>query len=447
MKSNEMEISSENSVNEEVTSTGLGMKIENGNENMNEVCIVSGTNSRVSHSSSVQSKSNLVAMTVADPVPSSAQSVVSTVPSIGIRSDVVAISLLATLRLMMTIGIGALAQRRGVLDSTVLSSLSKAVYNIFLPSILFVNVGTTLCTQSLLSVAPLPLLALAQILFGALLGKVLCRVLRVEESSSDGRILNVSCMFGNSAALPLLFANNLFAADPTRLAPLIAGISFFLIGWSPLFWSLGYYILSAPRVTVEKKTKQGKRERMRALMKSPIWARIFAPPIIGALAGLVFGSVPFLRNLVFAKDAPLGAVVDALKTLGSAYTPCAVLVLAGSLATPQKSASSSSSAAVSWSRIMQIAGICIVRFIFMPIFALGTLRTTALLGILLDPMQKFTILMESIMPSAQNSVLILQLENQPEAASKVARLLFFIYLVAILPISAGISVFLLLTGA
>lgn len=57
------------------------------------------------------------------------------------------------------------------------------------------------------------------------------------------------------------------------------------------------------------------------------------------------------------------------------------------------------------------------------------------LGILpSDPLLVFVLLLQGCMPSAQNSVLILQLEKKPAAAASLARLLSVVYVLSIVPI-------------
>jgi auxin efflux carrier family protein len=53
--------------------------------------------------------------------------------------------------------------------------------------------------------------------------------------------------FGNSGVLPLLFVTALFRGhpDPTVMPRAIAYVSFFLMGWSPAFWTVGYSTLTS----------------------------------------------------------------------------------------------------------------------------------------------------------------------------------------------------------
>lgn len=72
----------------------------------------------------------------------------------------------------------------------------------------------------------------------------------------------------------------------------------------------------------------------------------------------------------------------------------------------------------------------------MPLLALAMVEAGKKLGILPtnDPLFIFILLLQGCMPSAQNSVLILQLEKRPQAAASMARLISTIYVLSIIPI-------------
>lgn len=55
------------------------------------------------------------------------------------------------------------------------------------------------------------------------------------------RVVIVACMFGNSFTLPLVFMMSLLPSTLAEFAP--AYVAMFLVGWSPLFWGLGNYIV------------------------------------------------------------------------------------------------------------------------------------------------------------------------------------------------------------
>lgn len=118
----------------------------------------------------------------------------------------------------------------------------------------------------------LPAFAVLQILIGALYGRGLAKLLRLDLTSDAGKELAVCSAFANSGPsvlptppflppvpppslqhplhharnttgpLPLLFADAFFRThptDPTLYPRAVAYISFYLVAWSPLFWTFG----------------------------------------------------------------------------------------------------------------------------------------------------------------------------------------------------------------
>jgi X-X-X-Leu-X-X-Gly heptad repeat protein len=71
---------------------------------------------------------------------------------------------------------------------------------------------------------------------------------------------------------------------------------------------------------------------VRGLLSHPTTRRILSLPTLGCLLGALVGGLAPLRGLFLSKGAPLGPLFEALRTLGAAYLPTVLLVLAGSLA-------------------------------------------------------------------------------------------------------------------
>lgn len=123
-------------------------------------------------------------------------------------------------------------------------------------------------------------------------------------------------------------------------------------------------------------TKTSVKARVQRFVQNPPPAvsRVLSPPIIGCVSGLLLGVSPLAR-LFLGKDALLGVFINAIDTLGKAYASAALLVLAGSLALPTppapEPAVGTDAAAVATkertiSGPLQIASICLVRFILCP---------------------------------------------------------------------------------
>ncbi|KAG5189998.1 auxin efflux carrier [Tribonema minus] len=385
-------------------------------------------------------------------------------PPLFLQPTVVASSVRAVAELLTCCVFGVTAAKKGVLTPTNVSALSQIVYNIFLPSLLLVNVAETAISQPLSTLLPIPLFAWAQIFIGYKIARLTMKVLRIEPTTEEGREVQVCSAFGNSGILPLLFVNALFRAhpDPTVLPRAIAYISFFLMGWSPAFWTVGYRTLTTgiepeneeepalaagstataagSQATVAAAGAQALSKAQTALA-SPALKRILSPPIVACLVGLTVGISSPLRWLLTDSNAPLAFLWNSIKVLAAAYTPSGILVLAGSLANakPQNI----------WTKATakKIAAISMARWLLLPI-ATGALLLGCVKARIVprDPALLFVLMMEAAMPPAQNSVIILQVSGLRNAAGRIARSLCIFYLVGVLPISALLTVFLQACG-
>lgn len=341
----------------------------------------------------------------------------------------------AVLNLVACCGVGVVASKVRVLDQAAVSALSRLVFNIFQPSLLFTNVVTTLANPtggSRVSLLVLPIFAVLQILTAFVLAQGVVRAAGIAPNSEQGRELRICSTFANSGPLPLLFVDSLFRAhpDPTLRPRAVAYVSFYLLAWSPLFWTYGYNIVADNMSeALDKRENAGPRRRptLQEIVASPRFKRIVNPPTLGCAFGALTGAVPFLRNLFVGEGAPLLSLFDAMRTMGSAYVPCVLLVLAGSLAEGLEGFDKSV--------LRRASAVMVQRFILMPLVAAGMVIGGRALGLLpFEPLLLFVLLMQGCMPSAQNSVLILQLEKRPQAAASMARLISTVYILSVLPI-------------
>lgn len=317
------------------------------------------------------------------------------------------------------------------------------MYHLFLPSLLLTNIVRTLSRGSAASLFWLPLAASTQVVVGLVIGVAGALALRLNDS--ERRVFLVCSAFGNSAALPLLFTNALFEASPAGLSSLISAISFFLIGWTGLFWSIAYSTLAGmPDPNALPGAKEKEKSTVRPTAKERIVStvrRALSPPLIAAFSGLVIGLIAPLRSIFISSPA-----FTAFQTLGSGYSPAAVLILAGSLArkveAPKEVLDINPESKLRLRRL--VLGISVCRYLLMPFLGVMLVRFGG--AIFRTPFAKFAILLESIMPPAQNSTLILNLEKKPDAAASMARILLTVYLIGVLPVSLGLTYFLGLAG-
>lgn len=363
----------------------------------------------------------------------------------------------AIAKLLSTCGIGAWAGSVGILDQNALGVLSKLIFNIFQPCLLFVNVASTVAkigggSGTSEAITLLPFAAAFQILTGFIVGKIVSLLIYGTKPADEGSKQLLACTtFGNSGPLPLVFTDGLFRAHPdaSLLPKSVAYISLYLLGWSPLFWIIGPGILedeSAAGKAVDPKKKTAE------LLK-----RIFSPPVVGSILGMVVGFVPFLQNIFINSNGILNPIFEAMRTLGAAYLPAVLMVLAGSLsskpaaapaggsATAPAAATAAATAAAPSTEsdgfAMRVASVYIARFLLMPVVSFGLYKlaityipaTKALFH--KDPLLLLVLLLESCMPSAQNTTVILQLQGKKDAATRLARLLMSIYVLGVPAIS------------
>lgn len=360
-------------------------------------------------------------------------------------SPVTAASLRAVAKLLSTVGLGGYASKQGMLDKNALQVLSKLVFGLLQPAMLFVNVAQTVSSSAGgVTTWLLPLAAASQIFMGFVIGKVMGQLIYGKGGNADDKAQTLTgTSFGNSGPLPFVFVDGLFRnhPDPTILAKANAYISLYLLGWSPLFWMFAPVTLGA---TESKGTPAEKRA---ALLK-----RVFSPPVTASLAGLVVGLCPPLTKLMMDKKGLLNPVVEAMRTLGTAYVPAVVLVLAGSLFPSDKDSSAKSESTGSGKKFMgqdldfvkQIVSIYASRFLLLPAVGFTAVKMAKqyvpfLAKTLSDEVLVAVLLLEACMPSAQNSTVIYNLQGKNLLAARMARVLMAIYVLGVPAISFWIA--------
>uniref|UniRef100_A0A0G4FFE0 Uncharacterized protein n=1 Tax=Chromera velia CCMP2878 TaxID=1169474 RepID=A0A0G4FFE0_9ALVE len=361
----------------------------------------------------------------------------------------------ALAELLALIGIGVL--KKSDLDIPTRKGLSRLLKNVFLPSFLLTNVANTLATNlasgdgGMTKFVVLPLFCVTQIIIGGIVGEVLCRLLGLDRWSEDGRRVRALSAFTNSGPVPLLFVNAMYRSQPETLRILSSYISFFLLAQSPLLWSYGYHVLTCERteemegkklsmdaeglsesVSVSAKSANGK-DGWRGLVE-----RIFSPAMIASLAGICFGAFGPLRELFVVRSGLLNFVWGALVTLSEGFRPTAALILAGALASGRPFGGDDP--LIGKNNAKRAVPLAVYRFMIAPLINLClvlSLRRMGLLGE--DPLLAFILLLQGVMPSAQQSVVMLQLEGKSDEAGRMAKTLTLLYSLGVLPMAFVIS--------
>jgi predicted permease len=203
------------------------------------------------------------------------------------------------------------------------------------------------------------------------------------------------------------------------------------------------------RTTVPSSESIG--ERIRRIANDPQTGRVLSPPVLGCLVGAFIGGTSLGRTLFIAKNSPLRCIFEAMKTLGSGYLPAVLLTLAGTLHGAMKKDQLGTSGCPPegprCSLMNRVGALALARFVLMPLCCLALLKLgTRLRLIPTDPLLHFVLLVESCMPSAQNSVVILNLEGKKEAAGSMAKTVSVLYIFSVIPVALLLSAIMTFTG-
>ncbi|GKA47556.1 PIN-LIKES 7-like protein [Tanacetum coccineum] len=178
-------------------------------------------------------------------------------------------------------------------------------------------------------------------------------------------------------------------------------------------------------------TKEGSSSSRLIEILKKILEELLAPPTIGAIAGFIFGAVPWLKNLLIGDDAPLRVIQDSITLLGEGTLPCITLILGGNLIQGLRKASI---------RPIIIIAIIVVRYIILPIIGIGAIKVAGALGLLpSDPLFSFVLMIQFTVPPAMNISTMTQLFNVGQEECSI--LTMWTYIVAAFALTGWSTVF------
>ncbi|MEW5314142.1 MAG: hypothetical protein WDW38_005661 [Sanguina aurantia] len=165
----------------------------------------------------------------------------------------------------------------------------------------------------------------------------------------------------------------------------------------------------------------------------PLIDSILTVPVYACMMGLLFGSVPALRDVMFVKGGALFLVGDVINTFGALTIPCLFLVLGANL---------SKGPGISKLPPRLFLSLIISRQVVMPLVGTAMVMGAYSSGMLgaLDPMALMVMLIIHSMPTAlMVHSIATQLRNREDDVSAV---LFWSYLASIITIPACIASYL-----
>ena len=377
--------------------------------------------------------------------------------------------------------------------------LSKVAFNLLLPCMLCSKVAVTLGEVQSLAMLSIPIVGLMQIFAGIFAGAVLYKGYEIlferklakqpavalaggSVAAADGAaagtsvsggsggsdnsdvlksIVKAASGFGNSITLPLIFFSTLLpGAQYDRAAGYTA---MFLIGWSPALWSLGYKMFVASED--DASGAEAPSSPLAAAWQSVVSLKKYLnPPMWGVIAGVVIGLSP-LANVFFPSKEFMGALptigkilvslpkgaMELIGLMGSSTLAVQTLVLAASLIPADEDKKVDMRELLMPASKQEIGVLFItmlVRFVVTPLVGLGLLLLFRNLSWLPeDPICYLVLLVQAVMPSAQNLVLLMQLQASTRPlAPLMAKLLLQIYLLAVIPLALWMGALLPIIG-
>ncbi|KAL7610038.1 hypothetical protein Lser_V15G12186 [Lactuca serriola] len=146
---------------------------------------------------------------------------------------------------------------------------------------------------------------------------------------------------------------------------------------------------------------------------------LLAPPTIGAIAGFIFGAVPWLKKLLIGDEAPLRVIQDSIALLGDGTIPCITLILGGNLIQGLRNSNI---------RYVTIITIIVIRYLILPVIAIGVVKGAAALGLLpSDPLFSFVLMIQFVVPPAMNISTMTQLFNVAQEECSVLTMWTYVF--------------------
>lgn len=367
-------------------------------------------------------------------------------------------------------------------------SLNKIVFMVFTPSLIFATLAKTVTLQDIIAWWFMPVNIGITFLVGGILGWIAVKLLK-PKPHLEGLII-ATCSSGNLGNLMIILIpaickenGNPFGDHDTCTSLAISYASFSLALGGLYIFTITYQLVrsSATRykalLTDEEertlaepnkdldaneescllepsKSPESDLEADRLQIVSlgsasksedehvPFWLGVFemfkkvlqelmAPPTLGAIIGFIFGTIPWLKNLIIGDGAPLQVIQDSVKLLGDATIPCIILILGGNLTQGLRKAKVTP---------MVVITIICVRYMLMPVIGIGIIKAANHLGFLSsDPLFQFVLMIQFTLPPAMNIGTMTQLFNVAQVECSV--IMLWTYLTAVVSLTVWSTVF------
>ncbi|CAL4920558.1 unnamed protein product [Urochloa decumbens] len=384
---------------------------------------------------------------------------------------------LPVLQVLLVGSLGALlaSNRFNVLTSDARKNINKIVYIVFVPSLVFSSLASTVTLKDIISWWFMPVNMGIIFLIGAVLGWLSVKAFRPGEHLQG--LIIACCSSGNWGTIPLMIVPAIcneegspFGDANTCNSLGLSYVSLSMALGNFYIWTHSYSVMKRSAKLYRKKCKNYHAETGTSkghlgqdpsgdyvaflpptseifsnsissplppndVREKDLWVEIlkelWSPPSIAALVGFTVGAIDKMKSLVTGEGSPLRVIHDSTKLLGDAAIPCTVLILGGNL-----------TKGISKTVIKPIVviSIIVIRYAVLPACGIGVVTVASKLGFLpRSPLYRYVLLLQSTVPPAMSIGTIAQLFDVGEEECSI--IFLWTHLVAALALTLWSTVF------
>ncbi len=310
---------------------------------------------------------------------------------------------------------GVFLVRGKIISRDSLKVLGNLIIHLLLPCLLFHKVSTSVSWEQLQKYWVFPMTCIIYIFFGLILGWLAAKICKPRKQMESGTIAAIA--FNNSGYIPIALVIGItavfpvFAGDPQAKDKAISFIAIYLLGYSPILWTVGYSLISGNKIS------------------NMSFKKIFSPPVIGMLSGVVVAMIPLFKNLFCSSDGLLYPLYKAAGIIGDATVPCVLILLGGCLA------------AGPVGKVVNkrtIFSVILIKLIIFPAIAICYVLLLRYFGALpANMLASVVLVIEAGSPPANNLVVMASVAN-PEIEDGMATIIFWTYLASIISLTLTI---------
>jgi predicted permease len=310
---------------------------------------------------------------------------------------------------------GVFLVRSKIISKDSLSALGKIIIYVCLPCLLFHKIVGAVSWGQIQEYWVFPVTCVIYILLGLAIGWITIKICKPRKEIKSGALAAMA--FNNSGYLPIALVGAIttifpvFISDPLAKDKAIAFIAIYLLGFSPLLWTVGYSLISGEKIS------------------KITFKKFFSPPIIGMIAGLFVALILPLKDLFYPAEGLLHPIYRAAGIIGEAAVPCVLILLGGCLASgPVRKAVNKRT----------IFSIILIKLIIFPIVAIFYVLLLRHFGFLpANMLASIVLVIEAAAPPANNLVVMASVSN-PDIEDSMATIIFWTYLASIVTLTLSI---------